>query len=646
MGIREFRSQQINASPENQGCDFENGFCSWVLGSVYPWKRASSETHYDEEGPGADHTIGDERGLYIYLPASSSSSMTYAILKSTVFTGDTTRCFGFYYFMYGDNLGDIEVQLITDDSTEPWSLKTVSGNKGYGWKQALVPIPTLSDSFSYQIFLKGDLQYTYYGDICIDDITLEDRDCSDELAPENQGCDFENGFCSWVLGSIYPWKRASSETHYDEEGPGADHTIGDERGFYMYLDVPYENDWARLNSPRMMNPTAESTCMEFWYQQYGSPTGSRLSVYVQNMDGEMSVWNETEPTGPQWGPGQVQLSGTDQFMVIFEGVRGSGYDGVLVLDDISFTTGACGTPSHFMFLDLSNVQNLNYYGVLESGVFSQGTVSDRCLKVWFYMNNPTSVSLTVNQVGVPSGQTKVLLSYSGMTLSTEWLAFQIPVSVTEDFKITFLGRSVDITKDGSISIDDIKFNDGPCESLGTCTFENDYCLWKNVRDEDDFDWTRSRGEAGPPADPWGPSADHTKQTLAGVYAVMDPSGSSVGDYAILKSPEFLTDSIQCLEFYYFLHNEMTGNLDVQVLPNTDPVPTTLVSYSGNQGASWKQSLVTLNISDAESYTVLLKASVIGLTYEANINIDDITFYSGDCTGHSGALRAVMDHQVT
>ncbi|XP_041467541.1 MAM and LDL-receptor class A domain-containing protein 1-like [Lytechinus variegatus] len=668
--------------PLDRSCDFQNSFCTWKndLTDGEDWYRLhGASPDWPNSGSDVDHTYNTDYGIYIHVYHwEYDSSPITAILKSTVFTADVSRCFGFYYVLFGYNVGSIEIQVLTDISPTPWSLKTLVGDSIFGWKQALVPILPFKEAYSYQILLVAHIGIGGDGEQCVDDITLEDRDCSDLLAPENQGCDFENDFCLWTQGkssSFSGWIRASGEMQTDRS-PGSDHTFGDERGFYVYLDG-YNGEWAQLTSSRMLQTSQDDVCLEFWYQSYGWPSGNRLTVYVQTSDGLTTVWEETEPMGPHWTQGLAKLRQSGEFVVIFEGVHGKGYDGVLVLDDIDFTIGECKIPNycgfengqcgfnqspsdallwqlsssdssssqvippydstfqlplgHFMFLDLTDVQNVNQFGLLESGVYSQGLNPDRCLTVWMYMYTSMDIDLTVSQVGVPSGSAKVIISYSGVDLPHEWLVSQIQLSVDENFKITFLVKSLDIFSDGSVSLDDFKVEDGPCPVPGTCDFEDGFCLWKNEVDMDDFDWILYRGLQGTGADS-GPYGDHTKANQEGVYAIISPPGHSVQDYAILKSPEFLADSTQCLKFYTYLNDELTGRLDVQVLPSTDTVGEVVLSLEGKQGPSWKESLVSLNITDTEAYVILFNASVGAVDAKANIAIDDIAFYPGECTG--------------
>eukprot|EP00057_Strongylocentrotus_purpuratus_P018001 XP_011672475.1 PREDICTED: MAM and LDL-receptor class A domain-containing protein 2-like [Strongylocentrotus purpuratus] len=672
-------------------CDFENAYCTWKneeKDDDTDWQLIQGVAPSSTTGPDADHTYGTVDGVYIYMASTYLTEGDTAILKSTAFTADTNRCFGFWYFMEGWGIGNLITQITAEGFTEPLTLRTIQDDQGSGWKQALVPIQSLTNAFSYEILLKGVRGTTSRGDISIDDVTLEDKDCSSEAAPVTHNCDFESDLCYWVQDEQddFDWLRASGLTDSAGTGPGADHTYGTERGFYIYTEASglAPGNTVRLVSNLLINPTVEGSCMEFWYQMYGEHLGS-LNVYQKIDDSETALWRETEPRGPQWNPARVQLSGTAQFIVILEGVRGSDYQGDIALDDITFTSGDCGTPSYcgfengqcgftqaptdalpwqlsrafpaseflppfdatyktplgyFMFLDLSNVQNVNDLGKLESGVFPRGTPSvDRCLNVWFYLINSTAISLTFKQESATSTNTINLGSITGQDLTTEWHVIQEDITVTEDFKITFQVQSLDITQQGSVSIDDFKVTDGPCPWPGSCDFENGFCMWKNEENLDDFDWQLIQGRT--PSDETGPPNDHTKMTSYGIYAYMETTGRRSGDIAILKSTEFASGYIQCLEFYYYMYGEDLGRLDVQSLQDKDAIGTTLRSYSGNQGEAWRQSLVTLDIVDGSLYTVLLNASVGAAGY-CDIAVDDIMFYPGNCSGRSDICDFSVD----
>ncbi|XP_063956757.1 MAM and LDL-receptor class A domain-containing protein 1-like [Lytechinus pictus] len=434
-------------------CDFENGYCTWKNeenDDDTNWLRNNGMTISFNTGADVDHTYGTMDGEYIYLEGSYLEQENAAILKSTVFTADTTRCFGFWYFMMGSGIGNLITQITAESLSPKLTLRTIQGNKGYGWKQAFVPIQPLSGSYSYEILLKGTIGPTPYADISIDDITVENRDCSDEAAPVTHNCDFESDLCYWYQDEQddFNWVRASGVSDTAGTGPGADHTYGNDRGYYIYTEASglQPGNVARLLSNLLIDPS-EGSCMEFWYQMYGMHLGS-LNVYMKIDDNETALWSETESRGPHWIPARVQINTTERFTVIFEGIRGPNYQGDIALDDITFTTGDCGTPSycgfenglcgftqpasdivqwaltssspsmssptpttapylppfdatyrtpagHFMYLELHDDQN-NNDGGLSTGVFPTGTDADRCLNVWFYMQNSVKISLKVN----------------------------------------------------------------------------------------------------------------------------------------------------------------------------------------------------------------------------------------------------------
>ncbi|XP_041467516.1 MAM and LDL-receptor class A domain-containing protein 1-like [Lytechinus variegatus] len=377
--------------------------------------------------------------------------------------------------------------------------------------------------------------------------------------------------------------------------------------------------------------------------------------------------------------------------VIFEGIRGPNFQGDIALDDITFTTGDCGTPSycgfengvcgftqpvsdvvqwvltssspssssptpttapylppfdatyrtlagHFMYLELHDDQN-NNDGGLSTGVFPTGTAADRCINVWFYMQNSVKISLKVIQLGLTSTNQNQLASVVGEDLADEWHVIQAALSITEEFKIIFQATNLDQNEDVSISIDEFKITDGLCPQPGSCDFENGFCTWKNEENFDDFDWQLIQGRT--PSDNTGPPSDHTKGTSYGIYAYVETSGRATGDIAILKSSDFQSGSTQCLEFYYYMYGTNLGRLDVQALQDKETIGTTLRSYNGTQGSAWRQSLVNFDIFDGLYYTILFNASV-GATGLSDIAIDDISVYPGNCSGRSDICDFFVD----
>ena len=57
-------------------------------------------------------------------------------------------CFEFWYYMYGDNIGELQVLLEKGGPTNTEVLWRLTGHQGWDWRKALVPIRPNTGSFS------------------------------------------------------------------------------------------------------------------------------------------------------------------------------------------------------------------------------------------------------------------------------------------------------------------------------------------------------------------------------------------------------------------------------------------------------------------------------------------------------------------
>ncbi|MHC5117024.1 MAG: CotH kinase family protein, partial [Planctomycetota bacterium] len=131
--------------------------------------------------------------------------------------------------------------------------------------------------------------------------------------------DFETGFGNWTTdGSQCTWTRNKDNTPSDltgpcgcyESGSGFDHTIGDETGWYAYVETSSSacqggDLEAILEGPDLDADTYSSFALSFYYHMYGSAMGN-LHVDVYN--------------GTSWDldvyvlSGQQQSNGTDPYL--------------------------------------------------------------------------------------------------------------------------------------------------------------------------------------------------------------------------------------------------------------------------------------------------------------------------------------------
>ncbi|KAG8199603.1 hypothetical protein JTE90_009439 [Oedothorax gibbosus] len=168
-----------------------------------------------------------------------------------------------------------------------------------------------------------------------------------------KSCDFEDpNLCGWSHDPThdFDWKRNQFATPsgHVRTGPTADHTFGPGKGgFYLYIEASSPrkvNDTARLFSPVYPSEYSDG-CFVFWYHMFGSQTGG-LRVYVKP---ESHVFQELLPTwaeygdqGNRWLQGNVTIPHfNENFQIVIEGIRGSGYISDTAIDDVRLFTEDC-----------------------------------------------------------------------------------------------------------------------------------------------------------------------------------------------------------------------------------------------------------------------------------------------------------------
>ncbi|RZF38365.1 hypothetical protein LSTR_LSTR009260 [Laodelphax striatellus] len=172
-------------------CDLEKGFCGWENSQEdeFDWKLNSQTTPSGliGTGPSYDHTSGyGRKGHYLYLESSSPQRENdTAVLKSPIFPAvenNETRCFTFWYHMYGSGIVKLNVYL--NDTLN----FTESGNHGNRWIRGIIPV---GDEI-FRLKIEGVRGPSYAGDIAIDDFAIAEGSACEETAPLPGTC---NGRC-------------------------------------------------------------------------------------------------------------------------------------------------------------------------------------------------------------------------------------------------------------------------------------------------------------------------------------------------------------------------------------------------------------------------------------------------------------------
>jgi hypothetical protein len=140
----------------------------------HDWRVHNGGTASSGTGPSGDNS---GNGKYIYLEASDCFNSTAELKSSCIeMTGSPTLTF--YYHMFGNNIGNLSVQVYdptTNTTNIEWSL---SGDQGDQWQQATVDLSAYSNKTVIVSFV-GNSTSSWGGDIAIDDILIETVDLAD-----------------------------------------------------------------------------------------------------------------------------------------------------------------------------------------------------------------------------------------------------------------------------------------------------------------------------------------------------------------------------------------------------------------------------------------------------------------------------------
>ncbi|XP_019616112.1 PREDICTED: MAM and LDL-receptor class A domain-containing protein 1-like [Branchiostoma belcheri] len=185
--------------------------------------------------------------------------------------------------------------------------------------------------------------------------------CQSADASAGIDCTFDDGVCGYVMDHnadfTWDWWRYGTPTL--NTGPTGDHTAFS--GFYMYTEASgrQPGDIARMMSPRV--DTTGHVCVRFNYHMFGSETGTLNVLIDDGLTGLRQVWHATGDQGNVWNEARLDAHGTS-IQVVFEGVRGSGEQGDIAVDDIKMTDGTCPTGCSTVSLSGSTAMQVGMMG--------------------------------------------------------------------------------------------------------------------------------------------------------------------------------------------------------------------------------------------------------------------------------------------
>ena len=325
--------------PPPKYCDFESDFCAysnvndntannqWLRGKPYPTS--------------VDNTLGTTLGSFAYVDLANGNLNSNARLISPVHFASGPECLQFWYLVNGgSNSGKLNVyEKLQANYGSPILTKT-SHDNDY-WRYAQISLGDHSSN-SYQVVFEGIKQANNIQNnvIGIDDVFIKAGACSAYA----YDCDFEDfTICSWrqYENNDLDWELNQGETDSWETGPHVDATTGTALGVYIYLESSYPasfGDKALLVSDFI--PASTNACFGLYYFMHGEDV-YQFNVYMNDSAGLKLINNITGEQGYAWQQLLVNVSNTNEFRIVLEGIVGDSFQGDIALDDITYREELC-----------------------------------------------------------------------------------------------------------------------------------------------------------------------------------------------------------------------------------------------------------------------------------------------------------------
>lgn len=93
-----------------------------------------------------------------------------ASLLSPELLSNHTVCLEFWYYMFGDGIGSLQVHAQDIFSKNAIQLFKKDGDRGESWFKASVTILSQQIPYNYRLVITGNVGSTYKGDTAIDDL--------------------------------------------------------------------------------------------------------------------------------------------------------------------------------------------------------------------------------------------------------------------------------------------------------------------------------------------------------------------------------------------------------------------------------------------------------------------------------------------
>ncbi|XP_056333186.1 MAM and LDL-receptor class A domain-containing protein 1 isoform X2 [Danio aesculapii] len=654
--------------PPQGYCDFEMDMCGWVNTRVndssddWSW---SSGTSASSNAPKVDHTTNTALGHYMAFDKNLNGK-TFAHLESEMMEPESHGCLEFWYHMYMWSSDKIKLAVYVNESGSLHCLWNRTGNQQNMWHNATVDYKS---SERHQIVFEAASRYLDIGTIALDDIYIRRNTHCSDLTPttpaptteptappaSSMDCDFQEGLCDWVQETEdeFDWTHQMSGHVKDPWlGPLYDHTVKNDRGFYLIVNMSGEHETSEsavISAP--MEIQSSDVCVGFWYYMLGPSVGN-FDLLIETKTMETIIWTRKGSQTSEWLNAQVSISTTDVHRVKFSGSRAAGNSGFVAIDDFRVTAGACveNSPCGFEspslcgfepdvtvssawlhvdgtsgYIDHTYRTELGHSMAVFGAKLEKPEVSnlltpefspsaESCVQFWYRLSASSADSLSVH-VLLNGELSPALWSLSGVA-SDSWEVAEVTVSSPSKFRVAFRAELSPNSK-SFVLLDDVSVKTGACSPAGSCDFESGKCTWVNVANG--HDWIHADGHFR------GPLIDYTTRNADGKFLLSPSQRYKQGHTgrSVLISERIQSSRDSCFEFWCYMNGSDPGIL--KVLLDSGSTEQELLFETRVTGNDWKNVSITVN--ETRPFQIQIEAQTGS---EGYISVDDFRLTNGPC----------------
>ncbi|KAE8582111.1 hypothetical protein XENTR_v10019954 [Xenopus tropicalis] len=617
-------------------CNFETDSCQWDSTAPNSWHRANGIG----SKPSRDHTSANRNGYFLKVENGSSAALSLPTQPS-----NEPCSVVLYYLMDGSDGNRLLISSQKGNEAKK-VLAERQGQRGQVWLREKVTLQ-LPDP-EHTIIIEGMAGPDSV--VALDDLIFSPgcklvgpppamvetpRLLSPQAKPFNQeketcrdasGFLFNNNAANWTDLSIGKLKWGADNGAL----PG-----GDTR---KYLGVQQAQGnllvGAETRSPTLcaVGPTC---AVKMTYYFNSGPAGSlSLSLWDPESGAHSHIWGSQGESRPEWRsvvipvgerkqqfqlvlvgsveplPGGDWGAAVEEIQFIDCGIKQLTVDEAPVTcnfesgtcgwyqdptDDMDWIMGAQGDHTtgkgNFIYVDGGSRTDRGMKARLLT--YAQSSAGDsQCLSFYYRVWGPDAGTLILSSI--IDGKETLLWTGTG-THGNRWHHESVTLTIPTAGKYQL---ALDAVRDGSVgnmAVDDITLRPGACAAPTRCTFEAGTCRFKS---EGQYRWKLNQNQNANPSGPQpGPFFDHTLQSIAGHYMVVDTSSTALPRRAsaVLTSDTYgALPAPGCVSFWSQFGGDQSGTLNVYVVEGKKKEMRKLLSASRTHGDNWAYRSATIH----------------------------------------------------